>query len=81
MHRGRFNDVAFFTTSGSTPAEKVVPDMERLAGQRAVAFAGFNYADLKTQSLYEQKIASLLRELRHERSHEIHGHEPTHAPA
>src|SRR5690242_1579550 len=30
LNRGRFREVAFFTTSGSTPVEKVVPAMERL---------------------------------------------------
>ncbi|MEO8063514.1 MAG: flavodoxin [Pseudomonadota bacterium] len=60
MHRGRFNDVAFFTTSGSTAAQKVVPDMERLAGRQAVAFTGFNYGDIKTPALYEEKISAFI---------------------
>lgn len=81
MNRGRFNDVAFFTTSGSTAAEKVIPAMERLAGQQAVAYAGFVYADLKTESLYEKKIAAFLERLRHGRSNQVHIQEPEHAHA
>jgi flavodoxin len=75
------NDVAFFTTSGSTPAEKVVPAMERLAGRQAIAFAGFNYNDLKTESAYRQKLATFLGALRRERACEVCGQEPTHAHA
>jgi flavodoxin len=72
QNRGRFNDVAFFTTSGSTPAEQVIPDMERLAERQAVAFAGFSYIDLKSESLYEKRIAAFLGRL---------GQEPKHAHA
>jgi flavodoxin len=75
------NDIAFFTTSGSTPAEKVVPSMERLAGRQATAFAGFNFNDLKTESAYRQKIDTFLEELRRERACEVCGQEPTHAHA
>jgi flavodoxin len=80
-HRGRFNEVAFFTTSGSTPAEKVVPAMERLAGRQAVAFAGFNYLDLKTESLYEKKAAAFLERLQRDRTCEVCGQEPKRAHA
>jgi flavodoxin len=79
MHRGRFNEVAFFTTSGSTPAENVVPAMEKLAGRQAAALAGFNYGDLRTAFLYEQKIAAFLAALQTERPLPISG-EPAHAP-
>ena len=80
-HRGSFNDVAFFATSGSTPGEKVVPAMERLAGRQAVAFAGFNYVDLQTESLYEKKIAAFLHALQRDRTCEVCGQEPRHAHA
>ena len=81
MNRGRFNDVAFFTTSGSTVAEKVVPAMERLAGRQAAAIAGFNYVDLKTESLYEKKISAFLEGLQRNRTCEVCGQEPKHAHA
>jgi flavodoxin len=81
MNRGRFNEVAFFTTSGSTPAEKVVRAMERLAGRQAAAFSGFNYVELKTQKLYEKKIAAFLQELQRDRTCEVCGQEPKHAHA
>jgi flavodoxin len=81
MNRGRFNEVAFFTTSGSTPAEKVVPAMERLAGRQAVALAGFNYVDLKTGGLYEKKVADFLEGLKRDRACEVCGQEPKHALA
>jgi flavodoxin len=81
MNRGRFNDVAFFTTSGSTSAEKVVHTMERLAGRQAVASAGFDYVDLKTESLYEKKIAAFLEGIQRDRNCEVCGQEPRHAHA
>ena len=77
---GRCNDVAFFTTSGSTAAERVVPAMERLVDRQAVAFAGFNYGDLNTAALYERKVATFLAALQGERSVPIR-EEHTHAPA
>ena len=80
-HRGRFNDVAFFITSGSTPAETVIPAMEQLAGRQAVAFAGFNSVDLKTGVLYEKKITEFLEGLERDRSCEVCGQEPRHAHA
>jgi flavodoxin len=76
---GSCNDVAFFTTSGSTPAEKVVPAMERLVGRQAVAFAGFNHIDLKTPVLYEKKIAEFLEGLQRDRTCEVCGQEPRRA--
>lgn len=81
VNSGRFKDVAFFTTSGSTAAEKVVPAMERLAGRQAIAYAGFDYVDLKTESLYEQKIAAFLEGLQRDRTCEVCGQEPKHAHA
>jgi len=68
MVRGRLNDVAFFITSGNTDAEKVVPAMEGLAGRKAIAFAGFNERELKTEALYDQKISAFLKELQSRRS-------------
>jgi len=78
---GRCNDVAFFTTSGATPAEKVIPAMERLAGRQAVAFAGFNDLDLKTSVRYEKKIAAFLEGLERDRARLVCGQEPKYAHA
>jgi len=64
MAHGRFNDVAFFTTSGSTPAGKIVPAMEALAGRKAVAFTGFNGRELNSASLYDEKLSAFVRMLR-----------------
>ena len=69
--RGRINDVAFFTTSGSTGAEKVVPAMEALVGRKAVAFSGFNARELKAAADYDQKIATFLDVLQGKRSSAI----------
>jgi flavodoxin len=55
----RFTNVAFFVTSGGTPAAKVVPAMEGLAGRKAVAFEGFDARELKDANCYDQKLAML----------------------
>jgi flavodoxin len=81
LHRGRFNDVAFFTTSGSTPADKVVRTMERLAGRQAIATAGFSFVDLKTGSLYEAKLAAFLARSRCASAADVGDQEPTHVQA
>jgi flavodoxin len=64
LHRDRFNEVAFFTTAGSTTPDKVVPAMEHLAGRRARAFAGFVYADLKSPETYARKLDTFIANLR-----------------
>jgi flavodoxin len=80
-HRERFNQVAFFTTSGATAVDRVVPAMEKLAGRQAVAQAGFNQVDLKSGLLYEQKINAFLEGLNRDRACEVCGQEPRHAHA
>jgi len=82
MTRGRLNDVAFFTTSGNTDAEKIVPAMEGIAGRKAIAFTGFNEHELKTAALYEEKISAFVNELRSRRSSPAsagHGGAPSYA--
>ncbi|MEO8019772.1 MAG: flavodoxin [Pseudomonadota bacterium] len=81
LNRGRFNEMAFFTTSGSTAAQKVVPAMEQLAGRRAVAFAGFDYGDLKTPALYEGKISAFVEALKVGHTCPTDGQEQAHAAA
>jgi len=77
-NRGKFNDVAFFTTSGATPVEKVVPTLEKLAGRPAIASLGFSGGDLGAADRYERKITAFLGALRHEPSIPI-GAEAAHA--
>ena len=65
---GRVNEVAFFTTSGSTKAEQIVPHMEALAGRKAVAFSGLTGRQLNAADLYEQQIASFVRKVQGDRA-------------
>jgi flavodoxin len=64
LHRGKFNEAAFFITSGSTDVEKVAPAMELLAGCKAAAVAGFDHEVLKSEAAYQQKIAAFDAALR-----------------
>jgi hypothetical protein len=78
---GRCNDIAFFTTSGSTPVAKVLPSLERLAGRQPVASTGFSYDDLKTPAQYETKIQRFIDGLQSGRHHEASAQELAHAHA
>lgn len=71
MFHGMLNEVAFFTTSGATDAEKVVPHMESLAGCKAVAFSGFNDRELKASDLYDRKMSAFVKALRSARSAQV----------
>jgi hypothetical protein len=79
-NRGKFNDVGFFTTSGATSVQKVVPALEKLAGRPAIASLGLSGGDLGAVERYERKITAFLAALRNEPSIPIGG-EPVPAAA
>lgn len=62
-HGGDMRNVAFFATSGSTDITRLVPQMERAAGHRAVAAVGFAAPELADPTAYEVKLNAFLREL------------------
>lgn len=61
--RGHTRHIAFFTTSGNTPIEQNVPEMEKLAGRAAVAFAGFTASELREPSVYWKKLGAFVASL------------------
>jgi flavorubredoxin len=81
MVRGRINEVAFFTTSGMTSAEQVVPAMEALVGRKAIAFSGFTGRELYSAALYERKSAAFVETLRAERHSSIPQYDHAHSAA
>jgi len=81
MIRGSLSDIAFFTTSGATDAEKIVPAMEALAGRQAVAFSGFNDRELKTAALYDQKLSLFVNALQGKRCSTISDYRDAHSHA
>jgi len=60
---GRIQNVAFFVTSGDTEVGKLAPALAAVAGQSAVASAGFNARELKDASTYEKKLSALVEEI------------------
>lgn len=56
----KFKEVAFFLTSGSTPAENVVPSMEELSGKKGIAYVGLNSKELKDNNKYWAKLTKFL---------------------
>jgi len=62
--RGRARNVAFFTTSGNTDVEKVVPAMQTLVDRESIASIGFSSRELRDAACYENKLAALLAAVR-----------------
>lgn len=60
QNKDKFKDVAFFLTSGSTPAENVVPSMEDLSGKKCIAYVGFNKKELKDNNKYWAKLTKFM---------------------
>lgn len=61
--QGRLGSVAFFVTSGNTDVARIAPSMEQLGHAKAVASTGFNAQELKEQNVYEEKLASFLKDI------------------
>lgn len=61
--KAEFRNLAFFVTSGDTDAERIVPSMETVAGQHAIAYIGFNAAELADRATYEARVASFVKSL------------------
>jgi menaquinone-dependent protoporphyrinogen IX oxidase len=60
---GRIQNVAFFVTSGDTDIAKILPSLESVAGQKAVASAGFSARELNEPAIYETKLAAFTQEI------------------
>ena len=52
--------IAFFTTSGGTAAEKLIPSVERLMHRRVAAWQGFRYHDLRDAAQYGHRLDELV---------------------
>ena len=61
--KGRPRAVAFFVTSGNTDAAKIVPEMEAVSGQKAIASTGFTANELKDPAAYESKLGAFVKAL------------------
>jgi len=64
MNRDKLKNTAYIITSGSTPAEKVIPSCEELAGKKPMAYAGFTAEELKDEKLYREKLAGFIEKLK-----------------
>jgi flavodoxin len=62
--RGRARSIAFFTTSGSTGVDQVVPTMQRLVDLESIASIGFSGSELRDAACYENKLAAFLEAVR-----------------
>jgi flavodoxin len=62
--RGRARNIAFFTTSGNTGIDKVVPTMQRLVDLESIASIGFSESELRDAACYENKLTAFLAAVR-----------------
>jgi flavodoxin len=62
--RGRARSIAFFTTSGNTGVDKVVPAMQRLVDLESIASIGFSASELRDAACYEMKLTAFLDAVR-----------------
>jgi hypothetical protein len=58
--RGRPRNIAFFTTSGNTGIDKVLPSMQRLVDQQSIAAIGFSARELRDAARYRSKLSAFL---------------------
>ena len=56
--------IAFFTTSGGTPAQRLVPSVERLLRKRLAAWQGFTYHDLRDAANYGHRIDAFVTDVK-----------------
>jgi menaquinone-dependent protoporphyrinogen IX oxidase len=62
--RGQARHVAFFSTSGGTDVARLVPAMQQLVGQEALASVGFTQAELRDAEVCARKLDSFVAALR-----------------
>ena len=63
-YKDKIKKMALFTTSGSDGPEKPVAYLEKVAGRRCSAFAGWNTADLKNTVIYQQKFDQFVKNIK-----------------
>lgn len=64
VNKEKLKSIAYIITSGSTPAEKIVPLCEDAAGKKSVAYAGFVEKDLRDEKVYREKLAKFIEALK-----------------
>jgi flavodoxin len=62
--KGSFKEVALFVTSGNTDVKKVIPSFEEVIGKKMKASAGFNTIELKSETVYREKLTTFAQSLR-----------------
>jgi len=62
--KGKFKNVAYIITSGSSTPEKIVADLDTIAGKKAVEFLWFDHATLMNKEQYNKKIIAFTEQLK-----------------
>lgn len=62
-YQDQINQMAIFTTSGSSGPEKPVAYLEKIAGKESIASAGWTAADLNSPTVSKQKIKEFVKKI------------------
>jgi hypothetical protein len=60
----KLKNTAYIITSGSTPAEEIIPSCQELTVSKPVAYAGFTAKELRDEKIYREKLAKFIEELK-----------------
>jgi flavodoxin len=63
-NKARLKSTAYIITASGTPAEKIVPLCEEVAGKKCAAYVGFTAPELKDEKIYKEKLAKFVGELK-----------------
>jgi flavodoxin len=64
MNKDKLKHTAYIITSGSAPAEKVIPSCEELTGKKCVAYVGFTAQERGDGKVYTEKLEGFIKELK-----------------
>ena len=62
--KANFKSVALFTTSDSTPIDKLIITFEEATGRKMITSVGFNTIELKDKTIYDKKLTVFVEAVR-----------------
>lgn len=63
-NKGKIKNLAFFETSGGTPAEKLAASVEEVFGKKVISMAGFIQKEMSAGNIYKEKADSFIEKIK-----------------
>lgn len=60
QNKAQLNNIAVYSTSGSTPPDKIVAEIEKITGKKVVNVTGFDSKVLKDPAQYQTKLQKFI---------------------